>query len=808
MLEEIERALNVLIMDDQITELRAFGREKREIVAGFFKYKDVLARRAHDLDSSGKYKGIHITLNPVSPSMYELSPENVTRLYQTTSDKDIVKRVWFPVDVDPVRKSGTSATNEEHELAIDTARKIVDFMKDIGWPEPVIGDSGNGAHLLWRIDLPNDEESHRLLDKCLRVLAELFNNDKVNIDTSVANASRIWKLYGTMARKGENTQERPWRMSSLISVPEKVEILSQSRLESLASILNDKHVQSLSSTCGMTTSINVRKWLEDHGYTIYREKDGLIGKIYVLDVCPMNSEHTDRSACVIQCNNGRILFKCHHNHCKDYTWKDVLEKHGEIIDGITIDDHTLSLYDVTKPDRKDPSILRFSPTKAANAMISLYRIITDERNNEMWIYEDGIYTKHASDIVDRTLNKVAGDLYTINASRETIRKIQTETRQKVKWNPNPNLFGIANGVLNLENGEILKYSPDMYLTIKSPVIYDPDADCPEIKKFLKSTLASDDDILTLIDILCAMSRSVASGYFLVMIGPGGNGKKVVEQLMTSYVGFENMTSVRVNKLDNDRFARMELMNKRLLINSEVSGEKAESDWIKLIATGDITNSDVKFKERIQFEPFCFQVFDTNTGQKFHDNSRGFTRRILKIDFPYVFVPNPDPSDPFQKKEDPDIVKKVTAQSELSGLLNIVIKRAPEVIRTGHIYHKKTGNQMADEYYMQSNSISEFVDKFLVFDPHGPFTLISDIYDAYTQFCAHINATPKRAKALGTYISKTAHRVSRVGISDGKRGRGYEGVMIDHAELLDFIRSSTKLESSEYATKIVSELFDL
>lgn len=807
MLEEIQKALQILIDDDQIVELRAFGRDRKEIISGYFKYKDVLARRAQDLDDSGKYKGIHITLNPVKPELYNISPENIIKSTRATSDMDILKRIWFPVDVDPVRKSGVSSTDNEHAIAIEVAKRIIEFMQDMGWPEPVMADSGNGAHLLWRIDLPNDEESRRLIDSCLRVMADLFDSDQVKIDTSVSNASRIWKLYGTTSRKGENSQDRPWRMSRILKVPDNIGVVSKDQLISFAALLKDRSQQVDMLSYGSACEIDIKKWIEDHGYTIYREKDGYLGRIYVLDTCPMNPEHTDKSACIIKCKNGRILFKCHHDHCKEYTWNDVLKKHGEVMGSVVVgNNQILTIYDVTKPDRNDPSILRFSPTKAARAILSIYTIITDE-DGDMWVYDNGIYVNGVNDLIDKTLSRVAGDLYTLNMSRETIRKVQIETRKSgIRWNANPNLFGVANGVINLETGEFMEYSPEMYITIRSPVVYDPEADCPEIKKFLRSIFATDDDILTIIDCFVAMSRSVASGYFLTLIGIGGNGKKVLETLMMEYVGHENYTTVRVSKLDNDRFARMSLKNKRLLINSEVSGEKAESDWIKLIATGDVTDSDVKYKNRIKFSPFCFQVFDTNIGQRFHDNSRGFTRRILKIDCPYIFTPNPDPNDPMQKKEDPDIYKKILTPTELSGLLNIVIKRAPHVIRTGHIYHVKPGDQMSDEYYMQSDSVFIFVDRFISYDPGAPFILTSEIYEAYKSFCRCINATAKRDVVLGRYISKVYKKASRNGISDGKRGKGFDGVLINYKELNEFINSMSSRSSTSDASKIVAELF--
>jgi hypothetical protein len=83
-----------------------------------------------------------------------------------------------------------------------------------------MADSGNGYHLLYRVDLPNDRESLELVRGILEALAFRFDDDRVKVDTTTSNAARIWKLYGTTARKGDDTQERPHCVSRLLKVPE------------------------------------------------------------------------------------------------------------------------------------------------------------------------------------------------------------------------------------------------------------------------------------------------------------------------------------------------------------------------------------------------------------------------------------------------------------------------------------------------------------------------------------------------------------------------------------------------------------
>ncbi len=131
-----------------------------------------------------------------------------------TADTDILKRRWLPIDLDPVRPAGISSNDEEHALAIGRAWQLRDALRAMGWPDPIVADSGNGAHLLYRINLPANDQG--LIKKCLEALALRFDDDRVLVDQAVFNPARIWKLYGTVSRKGDSVPERPHRRSRIL----------------------------------------------------------------------------------------------------------------------------------------------------------------------------------------------------------------------------------------------------------------------------------------------------------------------------------------------------------------------------------------------------------------------------------------------------------------------------------------------------------------------------------------------------------------------------------------------------------------
>jgi hypothetical protein len=59
------------------------------------------------------------------------------------------------------------------------------------------------------------------------------------VDQSVFNASRITKLFGSIARKGDDIPERPHRLSRILDAPSAIEPVPRELLEELAATLKD-----------------------------------------------------------------------------------------------------------------------------------------------------------------------------------------------------------------------------------------------------------------------------------------------------------------------------------------------------------------------------------------------------------------------------------------------------------------------------------------------------------------------------------------------------------------------------------------
>jgi len=235
--------LRVIIQPGHVFEIRGLGvlAKGNRTDSGYFDNVDGGAGWGTHLDEIRKARGVYVTLNPVNRALLARSANKIKEwAKETTSDEDIIKRLWLFIDLDPKHPSGISATEDEKEAAIKVAAVVRDWlMTEFQFCEPFEVDSGNGRYLLWPIDLPNDESARDLVSHVLKAVHAHCGTEAVTIDTTVSNASRIIRLPGTLNRKGCSIPERPHRRAALVSVPDALRAgwsnpLSREQLEAVA----------------------------------------------------------------------------------------------------------------------------------------------------------------------------------------------------------------------------------------------------------------------------------------------------------------------------------------------------------------------------------------------------------------------------------------------------------------------------------------------------------------------------------------------------------------------------------------------
>ena len=351
--EQSIRATFDIFKPDGVIEVRSMD---GYTFSGYFKDRQRLVSELAKRDDKTWY----FVMNDINDACY--SREQSERILskkglKTTGDKEIEVIRWILIDADPERPAGVSSTDEEKAKSKETIKRVYKYLKQEGFSDPVVCDSGNGYHLLYSVDMDVDDAEYT--KKFLQTLDMLFSDEYVKIDTSVFNPARITKVYGTIARKGSNTQERPHRASGFVYIPEEIKKNSIHLLKKVISVFPEKPKPVYRNNS--IEAFDIDDFIAKHGIRVkYETKSGDVRKL-VLEECPFDHNHKAPDSAIFVMNSGAIAFKCFHNSCSDKGWKDLRQ-----------------MFDPGCYERKQEQTRTFSPLPIVEKKEEAQKITTDE----------------------------------------------------------------------------------------------------------------------------------------------------------------------------------------------------------------------------------------------------------------------------------------------------------------------------------------------------------------------------------------------------------------------------------------------
>jgi hypothetical protein len=324
-LADTARLLFQRLTPGDVIELRALSMGR--VHAGYFDDPAKFADAARAIDGRAD---VYMTINPVNGELLARSNNRLKPSKATASDTDVTRRVSLYIDLDPIRPTDTCSSDGEHYVAIVTAERIRDYLFfELGWPEPAfIFDSGNGAGLIYQIDLPNDAESLAVIERCLSALQLRVLGTGIDIDQKVKNAARIARVPGTLNTKGDNAPElsRFRRRARIIHArllyDPPLDTVTREQLDALARLAPDDRKPAGEKGKRKGHRVDVDAWLASHQIEVQKTGPWKDGQIWILARCPFSDAHTD-GAYIFQFGDGAIGARCHHDSCAGKDWADL-----------------------------------------------------------------------------------------------------------------------------------------------------------------------------------------------------------------------------------------------------------------------------------------------------------------------------------------------------------------------------------------------------------------------------------------------------------------------------------------------------
>lgn len=330
---ELKKTLEVFSTSNGLHEIEIINMlNKTDNYSGIYDDVDLLCKDIQRFDC-GNYN-LYFRINELKDAIKgKIQYNKFIRGAKGAIDTDVKQRDWLFLDFDPIREGGVkdiAATDEEMEKSHLVAVSCYLYLKEQGFPDPVVCKSGNGWHTLYRLDGVKEEgeQTKTVFKNFLSYLALQFTTKEVDLDLKNINASRLTKLYSTVSRKGADIPERPHRKSEIVKVPKEIVPVDWGLVVGIANrYVTSQETDPLEQTTyregnNSRNKFDLMDFLSKNGIEILKtERVGTSTK-HVLKTCPFHEEHGKDSA-IFVADNGAITFTCFHSSCAGNNWRSL-----------------------------------------------------------------------------------------------------------------------------------------------------------------------------------------------------------------------------------------------------------------------------------------------------------------------------------------------------------------------------------------------------------------------------------------------------------------------------------------------------
>lgn len=592
---------------------------------------------------SGKYN-IYVGINERKPN--------------GTTKTDIISINNIVIDVDAVRSRGfekDACTNEELEKCYTIASQISYDMLQRGFKKPKIAMTGNGYQLWFAIPKIRILKSNSTLieNKIKMFHKEIIEKYSNGIDCSIDNIGdlpRIVKLIGSMSIKGNNTSDRPYRMSKWIDKDitrdEDSEfrdyiLMLEPKSEPSNNIIaptilpeewidNDK-IDVLYKQDEKFKNLMEGNW-EEYGYKTRSEAEmGMLCK-FLFYKFPKKQVFFLMN----QCKIGKWTEA--KEHYREYQWKNAFEfaKLNNFFGSVNTNAEFFEKAIKTFGDFND----------MADRFMKVQPIYYD--NHKMWWYWN--FKNNSWEMVDETDIMIKID-NSVNVQKTSTSSVKSEIIESLKKTGRKNKphdlpetwVQFKNTIVDIETGEEMKVTPAYFAVNPIPWELGDSDDTPELDKLFKEWVG-EEEVESVYEMIAFL---LAPTYFIhrlfCLIGSGSNGKSKCFELIRKFLGDKNCASTELDRLLHQRFEPCKLYKKLMAQMGETNFTVLKkTSMLKQLTGQDLIGFEFKNKNPFDDMNYAKILIATNSLPVTMDKTIGFYRRWRIIDFPNQFSGDEDP----------------------------------------------------------------------------------------------------------------------------------------------------------------------
>ena len=351
-------------------------------------------------------------------------------------------------------------------------------------------------------------------------------------------------------------------------------------------------------------------------------------------------------------------------------------------------------------------------------------------NESFWKWLDaGVWAQQNDRAIKQATQSVI-DTAGVNVTANLVKGVADVLKNKIfkpdhEFNRgNPETVNCLNGELELQAGKwtLQPHCREHYRTTQIPVAYDPQADAPLFCAFLAQVFRDDADMLDKIKCVFELMGYTIMSHarhelFVMLIGPGANGKSVLLAVLEGLAGVKNIAGVQPVNFKHS-FQRAHLHQKLANIVTELKqGEVIADAELKAITSGEPSTVENKFQDPFVMRPFATCWFGTNHMPHTRDFSEALFRRAVILQFNRTFA---------KHEQDPQLKDKLL--DELPGILNMSLKAYARALNSG--FTAPSSSYAAKlEWRLEADQVAQFVDDVCTRDAEARSTA-TNVFAAY------------------------------------------------------------------------------
>lgn len=657
---------------------------------------------------------------------------------------DIEVYTVLVADVDPIRTSGTAATEGQRQAAREVAERIVAYFRDQFGVEPYLIASGNGYYAIAETGLP--VSCRPLVKGWLQHLQAMFGNEHAQIDQAFEKPGQILRVPGTYNTKGGERQlcevlqaghgkVTEEQLRTLLKSPDAV---SDESFEELT--------QSRTSEWFMEKIAFFRELLEKH-WTIQveREKsvDGQDAHFFEIP-CPHKPNASTPGGTYIAVSKARGVYGgCHHDQCSGNRLEDLLKK---IVPRFL--EHREREFVGSLDGINNPRLIAEKVLESA----------TLARKQEAFFqYRDGIYVVLGRSDIDSIIEQAARNhfvryalfLRSFGCEAKTIAvttKMVSDTRlalasivPTIAGEPPCTLEGepltdrlfFKNGHLRIEDAlrgrkELEPYSPQLFLTHKLSMDYPLAPPTPSVWLEKLDEWFSDEGSIRLLQQwmgYCLTSGTEEQKIFVMVGAKGRNGKGTVQAVIRQLVGQHNVAAMDIAALPKE-FGLDGVLGKSLLVIPEAENMKdvrRAAPLLKSISGGDEVRIARKYEHSLSTVLPVKIILISNELPALTDSSGVVYSRFLTLHF----------RNSFYGREDTRLHAKLKA--ELPGIMRWALEGLADLRENGFV-RLESGQALRREKLLATNPGNVFREECLVPDPNAAPIPVDEVWVRFVNWC--------------------------------------------------------------------------